>query len=123
MRKVIFLFSLLLSQGLLAQDAYLQGDPSPEVEQKAKELVAAYQPELVMDASQAVLFEKKVIEFLMRAEKIREMNIPASEKPFLLIKLYEQETEEMGNILTLRQLRKYDKVKPRIQPIQGVAPE
>lgn len=113
----------MLSQLVMAQDPYLQGDPSAAVEKKANELVEAYQPELGMNASQAVLFEKKVIEFLMRAEKIKEMEIPSSEKPFLLIKLNEQETEEMGNILTVPQLRKYARIKDRIQPMQGVAPQ
>ena len=118
MKRFVLLLFMGFTQLALAQDPYLQGDPSKKIRQQAKDLVRAYQPELVMDATQALLFEKKVIEFLMREEKIRQLNIPETEKLHLLKLLREQETAEMIDILTRPQLRHYERIKPRIQPIE-----
>lgn len=118
MKKLLLLLFMVFAQLATAQDPYLQGDPSRKIRQQAKDLVRAYQPELVMDATQVLLFEKKVIEFLMREEKIRQLDIPQTEKIHLLTLLREQETAEMIDILTRPQLRHYERIKPRIQPVE-----
>ena len=55
----------------IGQDPYLQGD-SPEAEKMASALVPKYAPELGMSADQSLQFETKMVEFLIRKEKIEE---------------------------------------------------
>ncbi|WP_149303174.1 hypothetical protein [Pareuzebyella sediminis] len=107
----------LFSSPAVAQDTFFQ-DADPQTEAKAKELTQKYQPELVMTGEQTLLFEKKVTEFLLRRQDIKRMNITTEDKLFLLADLAEQEANEMGTILTRRQLRQYLKVQPVLQPVQ-----
>lgn len=119
-RDLPILFIILLTTiHVSAQDVFFQ-EGTPSTEQKARALVEEYQPELVMTGSQALLFEQKLSEFLLRAEKIRKMNLSTKDRLHMLSQLSEQETQEMVNILTRRQLKRYMKVKPKIQPITGV---
>lgn len=102
-----------------AQDTYLQ-EESQSVEERAKVLTKKYEPELVMTTDQALLFEKKLGEFLIRSNEIKQLNRPVKEKLQLLQELSAQENSEMANILSRRQVRRYAKVKSKLQPIAMV---
>jgi uncharacterized protein (DUF1778 family) len=119
-RKFLILFLFLLTVAAVsAQDVFLQeGDPSTEEE--ARTLVEHYQPELVMTGTQTRLFERKLSEFLLRAEKIKAMDISTEDRLHMLHQLSEQETEEMTNILTRPQVKRYVRLKPKFQPIAMV---
>ncbi len=114
--KLVWIILLVFMGRISAQDPYLQGDPSPKVEAEAKELLQQYQPNLVMDSNQVLLFEKTLIEYLMRREKIYILDAPEKEKRYLLKKLDRYENGEMSNILTRPQLRYYFKIKRQLQP-------
>jgi len=102
-----------------AQDTFFQ-EGNEISEAKAKELTETYQPDLVMDRQQTLLFEKKIEEFLIREMRIQRTDISLEDKLFLLNQLREQQTAELANILTRPQLRRYMKVNNRIQPVAVV---
>ncbi len=114
----MFLLFLAISQLILVQETYSQDDSGNKIEKLAKDLVRKYQSQLVMNKDQLRLFEEKVTEFLSRAEKIRNLDIPDSEKTHMLSLLHEQETAEMDGILTRPQLKRYQRMKPLLQPIE-----
>lgn len=118
--KLLLLFFFLLSvASLSAQDIFLQ-EESQSIEEKARVLTEAYQPELVMTGTQTRLFERKLAEFLIRAEKIKKMDLSTRDRLHLLRQLSVQESEEMVNILTRPQVKRYIKIKPGFQPIAMV---
>ncbi|HET8736919.1 MAG TPA: hypothetical protein VFM69_09995, partial [Pricia sp.] len=55
----ILLIILFTTARVSAQDTFFQ-EGNPSTEQKARALVEAYQPELVMTGTQALLFEQKL---------------------------------------------------------------
>ncbi len=117
MNKFLYVWILFfITFSGIAQDPYLQGD-SPEAEKKASALVPQYIDELAMSADQALKFETKMVEFLIRKEKIEEMEESYKRKLSLLTRLSKQETAEMGTILTRPQLRKYKTLKKKYQPV------
>jgi len=108
---------LFVCQPILCQDTYFQ-DESEDIETLSRILTEKYQPELVMSSDQTLLFEKKISEFLIREKEIKtRQSLSVRQKMRLLKRLSRQETAEMGNILTRPQLRRYKKVKRRIQPV------
>ncbi len=119
-RVPLIILLLFMVVGIRGQDAYVQNNESQSTEEKAKVLTEDYQPELVMTGSQTRLFERKLGEFLIRAEKIKKMDIPARDRLHLLRQLSAQENEEMANILTRPQVKRYMKIKPKLQPVAMV---
>ncbi|MGB6153354.1 MAG: hypothetical protein WBG48_15350 [Pricia sp.] len=121
MRKniLILILTIMGLSSINAQDTYLQ-EESQSVEERAKVLTKKYEPELVMTTDQALLFEKKLGEFLIRSNEIKQLNRPVKEKLQLLQELSAQENSEMANILSRRQVRRYAKVKSKLQPIAMV---
>lgn len=122
MKSTIFLLLLLSFQisFLSAQDTFFQ-DADPKIEEAAKTLTEKYTPELVLSSRQLLPFQSKVTEFLIRRAKIDQLrDLSVKQKIKLLKKLSKQENAEMQNILTRPQLRRYIKVKKRIQPIYVV---
>lgn len=118
--KLIFNILMILFMGtatVSAQDTFFQ-DADPKTEAKARELTQKYQGELVMTGDQTLQFEKKLTEFLLRRQKIEAMDITTEDKLFMMNQLAQQEANEMGTILTRRQLRRYLKVQPELQPVQ-----
>lgn len=119
-KKILILFTIFLSAvAALGQDPFLQ-EGSQATEKRARAITENYQPELVMTGTQTRLFERKVSEFLIRADKIKQMELPIREKMQLLQELSLQENGEMANILSRPQVKRYIKVKSNIQPIAMV---
>lgn len=122
--KKLLDFILLSMFGFLAlsgnaQDTFFQkGNETSE--ERARLLTEAYQPELVMTGDQTLLFEKKLEEFLIREEEIKGLDVSPEDKLVLLTQLSEQQTAEMSNILTRPQLKRFTKVKYKLQPIAVV---
>lgn len=100
----------------IAQDTYLQ-EENGRAEALARVISEKYNDELSMGAEQKVLFEKKMTEFLIREEKIKEIEMSDRDKLKTLSRLSAQETAEMRNILTRPQWRYYKKLKRKYQPI------
>lgn len=119
---LLFILVFSTSSTMFGQDPYLQKDKN-SAEKQANELTRAYQAELGMTVEQAVLFQKKAEEFVLRRNEIISRDFTTKEKLGLLKRLSKQETAEMANILTLPQVRQYKKLKKDIQPIQVVVGE
>ena len=114
-RIVTFLMICLATTAVYAQDTYTQSG-GEEFEEQALEITSEYNKHLYMNETQPALFQKKVVEFLISREKIKE-SYEGREMLERLTVLSEEETREMGDILTRMQLEKYREVKMQIQPI------
>ena len=122
LRMILIVVTIGMTNMTMAQDGYVQNG-NETAEQQALVLAKAYEGELDMSAEQAVLFQKKLEEFVIRANTIKARDFTTEEKLRLLTTLSEQETVEMGTILTLPQVRRYQELKKTIQPIAVVVGE
>ncbi|MDC7993531.1 hypothetical protein [Altibacter sp. HG106] len=119
MKKILLLGLLLIATGAFAQDAFLQKD-NDEMEARAEVLTQRYNEELALTPKQMTLFQKKVEEFLIRAESIR-MKTEGKNEMDALAELQIQEITEMNNVLTQPQMDLYKKMRPVMQPIGEVS--
>ncbi len=117
-----FLVCLSLAISAHAQDPYLQTEKAG-ADERANALMRSYQSELGMTVDQALLFRNKAEEFVIRRMELQARDLPVEESLRLLQALSDQETAEMGNILTLPQLRAYKKLKRELQPVAVVVKE
>ncbi|RMB57324.1 hypothetical protein EAX61_11285 [Dokdonia sinensis] len=119
MKKIIILLLFISTTAVsYAQDQYFQNS-SLSIEKQAKEITAEYNKHLYMNGEQPLLFEKKVAEFLISKNKIKDQYEGKKMLDKLAI-LSTEETREMGDILTRQQLKKYREVKMKIQPLTVV---
>ncbi|WP_156877200.1 hypothetical protein [Salinimicrobium terrae] len=98
----LFLFSTIGS----AQDM-TQNDPTRQMEIAAQNKVEQWDDHLGLRAKQALLMEKKLMEFAIKREKLMNENISEDEKLNRLKDLKILETREMRDILTQPQFDKY----------------
>ena len=115
----ILVLSILSVGTMHGQDPFLQ-EGKQTTEERARDLTEKYQPELVMTGTQTRLFERKLSEFLIRADEIKNLDISAEERLYMLRQLSAQENEEMANILTHPQVQRYINIKPELQPVAMV---
>ncbi len=118
MKRIITIVAFLISITAFSQDTYLQNG-NATAEEQAKELTKQYNDQLVMETNQRLLFQKKVEEFLISSNKVKDTYKGRD----MLNKLYElrqNEIAEMGDILTRIQLDKYKQVRQDIQPLATV---
>lgn len=121
MKKQIFTILMTLYVALgFSQDPTFQKDSEP-LEKIAMELTKAYDDKLSLDGKQFTLFQKKAEEFLIREERIHR-NFTGKKKLDLINELRKAESLEMRNILTDIQFRRYEQLKPTMQPIGVVKP-
>ncbi|MAP54963.1 hypothetical protein [Altibacter sp.] len=118
MKKILLVVTLLFSVSAFSQDPFLQKD-SDQLEAEADKITEAYNAQLALSSKQELLFKNKVEEFLIRRQKI-EMQYNGKEKLDQLVILQQNETAEMGDILTRPQLDRYKKLKPTLQPVAQV---
>ncbi|QCW99960.1 hypothetical protein FGM00_07550 [Aggregatimonas sangjinii] len=122
MKYIFWIAIALCSFQAMGQDPYLQNS-TQESEYISEEITKQYRGKMGMPVDQTTRFMNKIEEFVLRKQKIDAMDVPVSEKLDLLQQLSDQETAEMANILTRRQLRKYRRLKKKIQPVQVVVGE
>lgn len=118
MKKLLLILSILISSIGFAQDPILQKD-NPNLQKEAFAITRAYNKELALDGKQIILFEKKVEEFLIRREEIKQ-RYSGKRQLDALVNLQAQESLEMRNILTQPQMDIYKKIKRSIQPLAEV---
>ena len=98
-----FLFTALGS----AQDI-TQNKPHEEIEIAAKDRVNKWDDELSLTAKQALLLQKKFVEFDIKREEVFNANIPEEEEKLNRLKdLKILETREIRDILTQPQFDRY----------------
>lgn len=122
MKYIIYITFAFWTLQATAQDPYLQNS-TQESEYTSEEITKQYRGKLGMPVDQTTRFMNKIEEFVLRKQKIEALDVSVAEKLDLLQQLSDQETAEMGNILTRRQLRKYRRLKKKIQPVQVVVGE
>ncbi|WGK64472.1 hypothetical protein [Croceiramulus getboli] len=115
----LILFAIFSIHTVTAQDVYLQGEVPEAIDEQARKLTDRYISELAISGEMQPIFEQKVVEFLMRREEVKEKYEGKAmlDRLFLLSK---EENGEMRNILTQPQLRRYRRIKKKIQPIAVV---
>ncbi len=118
MKKLVTLLVLFFAFTVFSQDTYFQKGNDKQ-EEKAKKLTEKYDLQLSMSGEQRLLFQKKVTEFLIRAEDVKE-KYKGKEKLDLLYALQKNETAEMQDILTRPQHNLYVKIRDNLQPLATV---
>lgn len=118
MKKILTVIIILFSMNAFSQDTYLQtGDET--IEERATTLTDKYSAQLGLRAEQELLFRKKVEEFMLRAQSIKKQ-YEGREMLNKLVINQQNETAEMGDILTRIQLDKYKEIKSTMQPLKQI---
>ena len=99
-------FIVIFSSIATAQDL-TQNSNNPQIEMAAKERVQKWERELSLRAKQALLMEKKFVEFDIKREKLWKDNISEEERLDRLKNLKILETREIRDILTKPQFDRY----------------
>ncbi len=99
-----------------SQDPYLQKS-NRSIREAAAQITAKYQPRLVMGVDQALQFQEKVAEFLIRKNAVLDTDFSPGKKQFYLERLSSQETSEMSDILERFRMEEYIRLKKEMQPL------
>ena len=118
MKNIVAVLVLFISFSAMGQDTHLQIS-SDEMQEKAKTITDKYVDALGLRAKQELLFRKKVEEYLIREQEIKENN-EGEDMLNKMVALRQNEAAEMGDILTRIQLEKYKEVRPDIQPLARI---
>ncbi|UZO82473.1 hypothetical protein NBT05_08355 [Aquimarina sp. ERC-38] len=119
--KITILFILLLVTMMgYAQDSIKQIANHPELERIAENIAREYNKQLSMREKQLLLFEDKLVEYMIEEQKVRTSNLKIREKISILKYNYNVETSDMADILTRTQHVLYKKMKPELQPVEPV---
>lgn len=105
-RYILCLLFLLSSFSMASQNP-LQPEPSPELEEAARQTAEYWQNELALSTKQTNLFKRKVVEFAMRRNEILNSNLPEEEKSQSLQELRLLEDGDIRDILTKPQYERY----------------
>ncbi|MEA1785405.1 hypothetical protein U1E44_04815 [Arenibacter sp. GZD96] len=98
------------------QDPYVQKS-NQFIRAEAVRITAQYQPRLVMGVDQALAFQEKVAEYLIRQKAVLDTDFSPRKKRYYLERLSAQETSEMADILERFRLEEYIRIKSDIQPL------
>ena len=115
MKQLILLFTVLLMTQVNAADTLIQ-DNEGMLKAKAKELTKKYGAELGLDASITAQFEEIVLGYMTRKAKAQKLNVSEGDKKVMLKQLNMQENEDMADLLSKGQYKKYLKAKMKLQP-------
>lgn len=113
LRKITILVAALgmffSMQTLSAQDGV--------IDQKANELVRAYQADLGLTVEQAADFHKAIKHYLTKRMEINAMDVSSADKSSMLKDVSDLENRAMEGILDAKQLKAYKKLKKELQPV------
>lgn len=115
MKHLILLFSLLLMTQVNAAEGLIQDDTGM-LKAKAKELTQKYKAELGLDAGKTAKFEEIVLGYMTRRAKMKQLNVADRDKHVMLKQLDMEENEDMAELLSKGQYKKYVKAKLKLQP-------
>lgn len=104
---VIPLFIALFTTTLTFSQSIIQGDPSQEIEEFAKERTEEWKLELGLTEKQELLVEQKITEFAMRREELLQSKMNEEAKKERLLSLQVEESQDMRDILTKPQFERY----------------
>ena len=107
---VLLAFGLFVStQAISAQDGV--------IDQKANELVRAYQADLGLTIEQAADFHKAIKHYLGKRMEINAMDASSNDKVSMMKDVDVMENKAMQAILDAKQLKAYKKLKKELQPV------
>lgn len=110
--QIFIIFAIAFFTGVVAySQGMTQGNPSPELEEVAQEKTDMWARELSLTGEQALLMEKKIIEFAMKRNELIQSKMREEAKTKRLIALQELEFGEMRDILTKPQFERYLAIK------------
>lgn len=105
---ILLIFAVaLFSTSTSFSQSIMQGDPDPEIEERAAETTDMWARELGLTNKQEILMEKKIIEFAMRRKDLLNSKMNEAAKKERMIVLQEEERADMADILTQPQLDRY----------------
>ncbi len=115
MKHFILLFSVLLMTQVGSASVIMQDDEGM-MKAKAKELTEKYKVELGLDVDQTMKFEAIVVNYMIKRHKAKKLNVSEVDKNGIIGQLGEQENEDMADLLSKGQYKKYVKAKKTLQP-------
>lgn len=115
---IIFTFAFFTTFAMFSQNP-LQGEPSPELKEVAKEAAERWQDELALSDKQRELMENKIIEFTMKKNALINSKMREEAKTEGLRELQRAEYKDMRNILTRPQFDLYVKLSQERMRKQG----
>ncbi|EAR01415.1 hypothetical protein [Maribacter sp. HTCC2170] len=115
MKQLILLFGLLLTVQVSTANVTFQ-DGDGVIKAKAKELTKKYKAELGLDEAQTAKFETIVANYMMKKSKAKGANISDGDKAVMIKQLSIQESEDIEDVLSKSQYKKYLKAKMKLQP-------
>jgi len=115
MKQLILLFGLLLTVQVSTANVTFQ-DGDGIIKAKAKELTQKYKASLGMDDAQTAKFTTILENYLLRKSKTKKANISEGDKAVMIKQLGMQESEDIAELLSKSQYKKYLKAKLKLQP-------
>ncbi len=111
MNNKIYVIITLLISVFTSSSGYsqsiLQGEPSMEIREMAKDHTNMWVKELALSRKQADLMEIKITEFAMKKRELLESKMREEAKAKRLLALQENENSDMRDILTKPQHERY----------------
>ncbi len=106
--QILIIFTLaFFTTAVAVSQTMTQKDPDKELEDAAKEAVEFWDSELGLTTKQARLMEKKILEFVIKKNKLIQSKMREEAKTERLKRLQELEYKDMRDILTKPQHEKY----------------
>lgn len=108
--KIYVIITLLISVFTTSSgysQSILQGEPSTEIREMAKDHTNMWVKELALSRKQADLMEIKITEFAMKKRELLESKMREEAKAKRLLALQENENSDMRDILTKPQHERY----------------
>ena len=115
--KNITLITLGLAIMLFSSTAFAQQIDKTQADHKAQLILNEYQADLELTIEQVTDFHGKISEYIVKKSELENKTLAPDARKSALTQLSNQETTEMSSILTEEQIKKYKKLKPKIQPL------
>ena len=115
--KKITLLTFSLAALLFCNLSLAQEIDKAKADQQAQLFLNEYQADLELTIEQVTDFHSKISEYIVKKSAIESKALAPEARKSELTRLSNQETSEMSSILNADQLKKYKKLKPKIQPL------
>lgn len=112
--SILILLMAIFTTSTGYSQSILQGEPSMEIREMAKDHTDMWVKELALTRKQADLMEIKIIEFAMKKRELLESKMQEEAKAKRLLALQENENRDMRDILTKPQHERYLMVQKQL---------
>jgi len=117
MKKYIMIAAMIISSIAVAQN-YVAPEPNERQMKEAKELTQKMDDELSLTEDQILRAEQVNGEFMARRDLIiGRRDLPFKERNELLAAMYIERGNELSDVLVRYQIKKFKKVRGRLQPL------